>query len=57
MLSHRSGSTALQPSISENDFEKIYSKIIKKELFDKFYECDQNYIHNKFYLLKSKNKI
>ena len=57
MLSHRSGSTALQPSISKNDFDKIYSKMKKKELFGELYKCDKNFIDNQFYLLKSKNEL
>ena len=57
MLSHRSGSTSLKPKIPKSDFEKIYSKMDKKELFDEFYECDENYIDNQYYLLKSKNEL
>ena len=57
MLSHRSGSTALQSNISKNDFEMIYKKMDKKELFDELYECDKNYIENQFYILKSTNEL
>ena len=57
MLSHRSGCTALQPKIPKSDFEKIYSKLDKKELFDEFYECDENYIDNQYYLLKSEDGL
>ena len=57
MLSHRSGSTSLQPKIHKTDFEKIYSKMDKKELFNELYECDKNYIDNQYYLLKSKNEL
>ena len=57
MLSHRSGCTSLQPKIPKTDFEKIYSRIDKKELFDEFYECDKNYIENQYYLLKSTNEL
>ena len=57
MLSHRSGCTALQPKISKKDFETIDKKINKKELFGELYECDENYIDNQYYLLKSKNEL
>ncbi len=56
-MSHRSGSTALQPKILLKEFEKIYAKTDKKELFDEFYECDENYIDNKLFLLKNKNEL
>ena len=57
MLSHRSGCTALQPKISKKDFETIDKKINKKELFGELYECDENYIDNQYYLLKSKTEL
>ena len=57
MLSHRSGCTSLHPKIPKNDFEKIYSKMDEKELFDEIYSCDENYIDNPYYLLKSKNEL
>ena len=57
MLSHRSGSTSLQPKIPKSDFEKIYSKMDKKELFNELYECDKNYIDNQYYLMKSEDGL
>ena len=57
MLSHRSGSTSLQPKIPKSDFEKIYSKMDKKELFNELYECDKNYIDNQYFLLKSEHEL
>ena len=56
-MSHRSGSTALQPKIPETDFKNIYDKIDKRDLFKEFYECDENYIDDKLYLLKNKNEL
>ena len=56
-MSHRSESTALQPKIPIKDFVKIHAKIGKKELIDEFYECDENNIHDKLWLLKNKNVL
>ena len=57
MLSHQLGSPSLQAKISKEDFDKIHSKMNKKELFDEFYECDENYMDSQLYLLKSKNEL
>ena len=35
----------------------VDSKLNKKELFDELYECDENFIRNKFYLLKTQNEL
>ena len=56
-MSHRSGSRALQPKIPKKDFEKIYAKIEKKDLFEEFYECDENFIVNQLCLLKNKHEL
>jgi hypothetical protein len=56
-LSHRSGSTALQPKIPKIDFEKLYAKIDNKDLFKEFYEYDENNIVDKLYLLKNKKEL
>jgi hypothetical protein len=56
-LSHRSGSTALQPKIPKKDFEKLYAKIDNKDLFKEFYEYDENNIVDKLYLLKNRNEL
>jgi hypothetical protein len=56
-LSHRSGSTALQPKIPIKDFEKLYAKIDNNDLFKQFYEYDENNIVGKLYLLKNRNEL
>ena len=56
-MSHRSGSTALQPKIPKKYYKKIHEKIVRKELLDEFYECDENYTDDISYLLKNKNEL
>jgi len=56
-LSHRSGSTALQPKIPKRDYDKIYAKIDTKDLLKELYECDENYIDDELYLLRNKYEL
>ncbi len=52
-MSHQSGSRALIPKIPLTDFNEIYNLTDKKELFNEFYEFDENDTVNKMCLLKS----
>ena len=57
LLSHRSGSKNLQPKIPKTDFEIMLNKNNEenKELLNKFYQLDLNYIENPIYLFKSES--
>ena len=50
-LSRRYGTKSLQTKIPLIEFEQI-KKIIKNGLIEQFYEIDNNFIQNPFYILK-----
>ena len=58
MLSERYGAKILQRKVSYIEYNQIKSKCLDKDksLLDNFYELDENFKENKFYLLKPANE-